>query len=112
MIFPYYKQVPFIDDNRRVIAGIGNIIANVEIHEYASDESSSEKNYIWENNTPHSIRVNGKDGFLMPYHEIYDYVKEHPDFDVSTVTLFEAAGFNLNFLMQLNGLVTMQLLMC
>ncbi|HGY9579727.1 TPA: ATP-dependent RecD-like DNA helicase [Vibrio harveyi] len=97
LIFPYYKQVPFIDDNRRVIAGIGNIIANVEIHEYASDESSSEKNYIWENNTPHSIRVNGKDGFLMPYHEISDYVKEHPDFDVSTVTLFEAAGFRSEF---------------
>ena len=43
LIFPYYKQVPFIDDNRRVIAGIGNIVSNVEIHEYESDGSSDEK---------------------------------------------------------------------
>ena len=63
MIFPYYKQVPFIDDNRRVIAGIGNIVSNVEI-EYESDGSSDEKNYIWETNVAHSIRVDGKDGFI------------------------------------------------
>ncbi|WP_214630355.1 AAA family ATPase [Paenibacillus agaridevorans] len=97
LIFPYYKQVPFIEDNRRVIAGIGNIVSNVEIHEYASDGSSAEKNYIWETNAAHSIRVDGKDGFLMPYHEISEYVKKHPDFDVSSVTLFEAAGFRSEF---------------
>jgi ATP-dependent exoDNAse (exonuclease V) alpha subunit len=97
LIFPYYKQVPFIEDNRRVIAGIGNIVSNVEIHEYKSDGSSDEKNYIWETNVAHSIRVDGKDGFLMPYLEISEYVKKHPDFDVSSVTLFEAAGFRSEF---------------
>jgi len=97
LIFPYYKQVPFIEDNRRVIAGIGNIVSNVEIHEYESDGSSDEKNYIWETNAAHSIRVNGKDGFLMPYLEISEYVKKHPDFDVSSVTLFEPAGFRSEF---------------
>ena len=97
LIFPYYKQVPFIDDNRRVIAGIGNIVSNVEIREYESDGSSDEKNYIWETNAAHSIRVDGKDGFLMPYLEISEYVKKHPDFDVSSVTLFEPAGFRSEF---------------
>lgn len=97
LIFPYYKQVPFIDDNRRVIAGIGNIVSNVEIHEYESDGSSDEKNYIWETNAAHSIRVDGKDGFLMPYLEICEYAKKHPDFDVASVTLFEPAGFRLEF---------------
>lgn len=97
LIFPYYKQVPFIEDNRRVIAGLGNIVSNVETHEYESDGSSDEKNYIWETNAAHSIRVDGKDGFLMPYHEISEYVKKHPDFDVSSVTLFEAAGFRSEF---------------
>lgn len=97
LIFPYYKQVPFIDDNRRVIAGIGNIVANVEIHEYDSDGSSNEKNYIWETNAAHSIRVDGKDGFLMPYLEISEYAKNHPEFDVESVTLFEPAGFRLEF---------------
>lgn len=97
LIFPYYKQVPFIDDNRRVIAGIGNIVSNVEIQEYESDGSSDEKNYIWETNAAHSIRVDGKDGFLMPYLEISEYAKKHPDFDVASVTLFEPVGFRLEF---------------
>lgn len=97
LIFPYYKQVPFIEDNRRVIAGIGNIVSNVEIREYESDGSSDEKNYIWETNAAHSIRVNGNAGFLMPYLEISEYIKKHPDFDVSSLTLFEPAGFRLEF---------------
>ncbi|MFP7297002.1 AAA family ATPase [Neobacillus niacini] len=97
LIFPYYKQVPFIEDNRRVIAGIGNIVSNVEIHEYESDGSSDEKNYIWETNAAHSISNGGKAGFLMPYLEISEYVKKHPDFDVSSVTLFEPAGFRSEF---------------
>lgn len=97
LIFPYYKQVPFIDDNRRVIAGIGNIVSNVEIHEYESDGSSDEKNYIWETNAAHSIRVDGKEGFLMPYLEISEYAKKHPDFDIASVTLFEAEGFRTEF---------------
>ncbi|VTR60727.1 exodeoxyribonuclease V subunit alpha [Actinobacillus pleuropneumoniae] len=97
LIFPYYKQVPFIEDNRRVIAGIGNLVSNVEIREYESDGTSDEKNYIWETNAAHSIRINGKAGFLMPYLEISEYIKKHPDFDVSSVTLFEPAGFRSEF---------------
>lgn len=97
LIFPYYKQVPFIEDNRRVIAGVGNIVSNVEIHEYESDGSSEEKNYIWETNVAHSIRNGGKDGFLMPYNEIFEYAKKNPNFDVASVTLFEPAGFRNEF---------------
>lgn len=97
LIFPYYKQVPFIDDNRRVIAGIGNLVSHVELHEYESDGSSDEKNYIWETNAPHSIREDGQEGFLMPYLEISEFAKKHPDFDVSSVTLFEPAGFRSEF---------------
>ncbi|RTQ92254.1 AAA family ATPase [Lysinibacillus telephonicus] len=97
LIFPYYKQVPFIEDNRRVIAGIGNLVSNVEIREYESDGTSGEKNYIWETNAAHSIRDNGNAGFLMPYLEISEYIKKHPEFDVSTVTLFEPAGFRAEF---------------
>ncbi len=97
LIFPYYKQVPFIEDSRRVIAGIGDIVNTVELKEYSSDGSREEKNYIWETNTPHSIRNNGEQGFLMPYLEISEYLKTNPDFDVSTVTLFEPEGFRNEF---------------
>lgn len=97
LIFPYYKQVPFIEDNRRIIAGIGNIVSKVKIQEYESNGSSSEKNYIWETNTAHSIRDDGKDGFLMPYLEIYEYSKVNPEFDISSVTLFEPEGFREEF---------------
>ena len=97
IIFPYYKQVPFIEDNRRVIAGIGNIISKVNINEYNSDGSCNEKNYIWETNTPHSIRGNDNNGLLMPYLEIIEYLKENPYFDVSSVTVFEPSGFREEF---------------
>lgn len=97
LIFPYYKQVPFIDDNRRVIAGVGNIVSNTELQEYESDGSSEEKNYIWETNVAHSIRINGKEGFLMPYHEIFEYAKKHHDFDIESVVLFEPTGFRDEF---------------
>lgn len=57
----------------------------------------TKKNYIWETNVAHSIRVDGKDGFLLPYLEISEYAKKHPDFDVASVTLFEPAGFRSEF---------------
>lgn len=97
LIFPYYKQVPFIEDDRRIIAGIGNIIERAELNEYTSDGTAEEKNYIWETNIAHSIRNNGKNGFLMPYLEISKYAKDNPEFDVSSVTLFEPAGFREEF---------------
>lgn len=98
LIFPYYKQVPFIEDNRRIIAGIGNIESKIDkLQEYASDGRPGEKNYLWEINIRHSIRNEGENGFLMPYLEIMDYAKENPDFDISTVTLFEPTGFREDF---------------
>ena len=97
LIFPYYKQVPFIEDNRRVIAGIGNIVNSVELTEYFSDGSRKEKNYVWETNVAHSIRDNDKQGFLMPYLEIFEYLKQNPEFDISSVTLFEPEGFRNEF---------------
>jgi len=97
LIFPYYKQVPFIEDNRRVIAGIGNLVNSVDLEEYSSDGSRDEKNYIWETNTPHSIRRNGERGFLMPYLEISKYLQNNPEFDASNVTLFEPEGFRNEF---------------
>lgn len=97
LIFPYYKQVPFIEDNRRVIAGIGNLTGKVTLQKYDTDGTRDEYNYIWETNAGHSIRKDGEYGFLMPYHEIYDYLKSNPEFDVSTVTIFEPAGFRDEF---------------
>lgn len=97
LIFPYYKQVPFIDDGRRVIAGIGNLLNSVTLHEYQNDNSRSENNYIWETNANHSIRTDGSTGFLMPYNEIAEYSRTHPDFDVTGVTIFGAEGFKNEF---------------
>jgi len=97
LIFPYFKQVPFIDDNRRIIAGIGNLTEKVSIHEYETDGTSQEKNYLWETNAKHSIRENTQQGFLMPYIEIAQYSKEHAEFDVSTVTIFAPEGFSDEF---------------
>ena len=93
LIFPYYKQVPFIEDSKRVIAGIGNIASKVNYHEYRSDGSSEDKHYIWETNLAHTIRNDGEEGFLMPYIELSEYAEKHPDFNIENVTLFGPTGF-------------------
>lgn len=66
LIFPYYKQVPFIEDNRRIIAGIGNLTEKVSLQKYTTDGTRDEENFVWETNAGHSIRKEGKNGFLMP----------------------------------------------
>lgn len=81
LIFPYFKQVPFTEDKRNVIAGIGNIVTSTKL-----DIGM---------NVTHSLN---ETGLLMPYIELMDYAKEHPAFDIETVTLFEPVEFQYEFL--------------
>lgn len=88
LVIPYAKQVPFIDDSKRVVMGIGfvkNIIAPPE-HKHTADGTL--RSILWETMIEHSIRNNRKEGFLLPYQEMMKYAETHPDFDIRTVTVF------------------------
>lgn len=88
LVIPYVKQVPFIDDTKRVVMGIGRIISITEPPEHKHTDAGNLRSILWETMLGHSIRDERKDGFLLPYREMMEYASEHPDFDMRTVTVF------------------------
>ena len=88
LVIPYAKQVPFIDDTKRVVMGIGRITSITEPPEHNHTDEEKLHSILWETMMGHSIREDRKDGFLMPYWEMMDYAAEHPEFDIQTITVF------------------------
>lgn len=88
LVIPYAKQVPFIDDAKRVVMGIGRITSITEPPEHKHTDAGNLRSILWETMLGHSIRDERKDGFLLPYREMMEYASEHPDFDMRTVTVF------------------------
>jgi len=86
LVFAYAKQVPFIEDNRKVLIGVGKIN---DIKPSEAYEGSNEKfgTAYWEHMIPHSIRNDCKDGFLLPYNEAIDFQKANPEFDINDIAV-------------------------
>ena len=88
LVIPYAKQVPFIDDAKRVVMGIGRITSITEPPEHNHTNAGNLRSILWETMLGHSIRDDRKDGFLLPYREMMEYASEHPDFDIRTIAVF------------------------
>lgn len=88
LVFPYAKQVPFIEDPKRVVLGVGYITSMVEPPEHNHTDEGTLRSCLWETMLGHSIRNDRKNGFLMPYREMMEYAKEHPEFDMRSITIF------------------------
>ncbi|MCM1541762.1 MAG: AAA family ATPase [Blautia sp.] len=88
LVIPYAKQVPFIDDAKRVVMGIGVVTSVMEPPEHEHTEAGELRSILWETMIGHSIRDDGKNGFLMPYWEMMEYAGSHPEFDINSVTVF------------------------
>ena len=89
----YAKQVPFIEDLRRIIVGIGHIKKVNDVIKYDMTNPGGMTSCAWENMIGHSIRDDMKDGFLFPYNALMEYTAEHPDFDIRTGTVFAAEDY-------------------
>ncbi len=89
----YAKQVPFTEDSRRVVIGIGHIQKVYEAKQYEMTESGKMTSFAWENMVQHSIRSNMSDGFLLPYYELMKYAKKHPSFDINKGTVFASEDY-------------------
>lgn len=89
IVIAYAKQVPFVEDHRRVVIGMGHITS---IDQSVEHERSNKKNTLrsvtWETPVHHSIRPDHNDGFIIPYKEMMEYADSHPDFDISSITVF------------------------
>lgn len=88
LVIAYAKQVPFVDDPRRVIIGMGHVKRVVPAVEHEHTDANPLRSMTWETHICHSIRPDHKDGFVIPYQEMMEYAKEHPGFDMSSITVF------------------------
>lgn len=84
----YSKQVPFVEDSRRVLIGIGHVKKVVPAIEHKRMTATGLRSMIWETMICHSIREDHNDGFLIPYHQMMEYCKNHPEFDMASITVF------------------------
>lgn len=79
LIFFYAKHTPLSEPNERAIVGVAKVRKRpgpILEYNYPSNYSGH-KSYPWDRCVEHTLRPNGSDGFLLPYHEILDYVREH-----------------------------------
>ena len=84
----YAKQVPFVEDSRRVVIGIGHVKKIIPAIEHEHTDTGSLRSMIWETMVCHSIREEHEDGFVIPYQQMMEYANEHPEFDISSITVF------------------------
>lgn len=84
----YAKQVPFVEDTRRVIVGVGHIRKIIPAVEHNHTNKGTLRSMIWETMVCHSIRDDHKDGFIIPYQQMMKYAETHPEFDLSSITVF------------------------
>jgi hypothetical protein len=93
LCFFYAKEVPFIEDARRVIVGIGRVRHVGDATEYKYSQPGKLRSILWERMVQHSIRPGFADGFLMPYRELMPYLDANPDVDPTSVTAFAPDGY-------------------
>lgn len=88
LVVAYAKQVPFVEDHRRVIIGMGHVKRIIEAEEHKHTDDKPLRSLTWETHVCHSIRPDHKDGFVIPYQEMMEYAAEHPEFDINDITVF------------------------
>ena len=93
LVIPYAKQVPFLDDSKRVIMGIGFVRSIIKPPEHRHTDEGNLRSILWETMIGHSIREDRKDGFLLPYREMMKYAQTHPEFDIRSITVFAEDEF-------------------
>jgi hypothetical protein len=93
LCFFYAKEVPFVEDPRRVIVGVGWVKHIGEATEYRYARSGNLKSILWERMIQHSIRPGFKNGFLMPCYELIEYAAQHQDFDPASATAFAPRNY-------------------
>lgn len=84
----YAKQVPFVEDSRRVIIGMGHVKKVTPAVEHNHTDEKELRSMTWETMICHSIREDHEDGFVIPYQKMMEYADTHPDFDISSIAVF------------------------
>ena len=92
LVFFYAKRTPLAEDPRRVIVGVGRVksVSGPTEYRYTNGRRPSGKisGFLWEHNVQHSIRPDGRDGFLLPYGELLELAEDNDSLDVGSCTAF------------------------
>lgn len=86
LVFFYAKQVPFVEASGRILVGVGKINKIIESEAYEGSNRRFGAAY-WEHMIMHSIRQDGKSGFLLPYNDALEYQNTNPNFDISELAV-------------------------
>lgn len=97
LCFFYAKDTPLSDNSSRVIVGVGRVSSVGAAQEYEYSEPPELRALLWERTIGHSIRRDFKDGFLLPYHEIFELATEDPSIDPEQFTAFAPADYFTEF---------------
>ncbi|MGN0727997.1 AAA family ATPase [Treponema sp.] len=87
LVITYAKQVPFVEEAKRIVTGIGFVTSITEPPEHKHTNDGELRSILWETMIGHSIRSDRKNGFLLPYKEMMDYAEKNPDFDISSIAV-------------------------
>ena len=95
--FFYAKEVPFVEENNRVLIGLGEITSIIQQKAFDTSSDTGFVSMPWEHMVNHSIRPDFKNGFIFPYHQAIEYQKEHPNFDPKSIAVIIPNEFRLEF---------------
>ena len=87
LVFFYAKRTPFAEDARRVLIGVGRVL-QVEPYDEYTYEGPGIESVIWDRGVRHSIRPGFEDGFLLPYHQVLEYLAQNPGEDPARFAVF------------------------
>lgn len=116
LVFFYAKRTPLSDQPGRTIVGIGRVkqVGALTEYCYAKDApAGAMPGYLWERNVHHSIRPGGKDGFLLPYHQLLELAEQDASVDLEACVAyapdeaFEQYSYGSELLTQDNAIASL-----
>ena len=87
LCFFYAKKVPFVEDQNRIIIGVGRVKQIDPYREYDYKKEQEYRGIIWERTVHHSIRPDFEDGFILPYHQAIEFAEENPEIEFDPLEL-------------------------
>ena len=99
LVFVYAKRTPLSDDEQWIIIGVGRVTSKDGIEEWDYDPPNHKglRSYLWERSVCHSIRPDGSDGVLLPYHDLLRRCDADETFDPTAFMAFVPTEYRQEF---------------
>ena len=99
LVFIYAKRTPLTDDEQWTIVGAGQItaIGSLQEWDYEPQDHRGLRSYLWERAVSHSIRPDGSNGVLLPYHELLSRCNDDTNIDPSDCVAFVPQEYREEF---------------